>query len=413
MNIIRPEMLFWGGESPLRPMILVIGATIFGTVLKLRREQAKRFMQRELLLLVWFYVAIMASIAQSQYGSPDAERYAEEIFKLNIISFVLVALLDDQQRVISYQNVLLVFVVLLGIWGIEQSYRGNVRLEGLGGRAFGDSNGVAAVFVLFFPVALSKVIEPDGTGKRKVAGAISGFVTVLLIIFTKSRGGLLGLTAATAMMIARSKKKAKFAVIILLIAAIALPFMSEEYLERMSTMKSEETMDASGLSRLILWKAALKIFVDNPLFGTGLLSYPVAKMKYEGEFEYLDRGFKDWVFRADSPKVTHNTYLQVLSDTGLFGAVPYYLLIVGTFVSNFRTRRANPVKAQGSRTMNLLSAIESGILGYCVCIMFIDAVFTIFLPIQIVVSAIIRRIIRSEAEELRLNEKNGASLVCV
>lgn len=389
LNIIRPEMLFWGGSAGAKSLIIIICITILGAIFNSPNFSIKAIMRRELLLILWLYIALIVSIVLSQYEVPMAYYYANEIIKLFVLCLLLTVLLDNYEKVIRYENALLLCIVLLGIWGIDQHFRGNVRLEGLGGRAWGDSNGVAAMFVLFFPLAFHKLFYSEDT-KIKLIGFVSTVIIILLIIFTQSRGGLLGLIACSSVLILRSKYKMKIMIIAAFMAVIILPFISQDYTSRMSTMQSEETLDFSAKSRLILWQAGLKVFGDNPIFGTGFLSYPIAKMQYEDEFFHLDPDVRSGVFRTYRPKVTHNTYIQVLSEGGLFAAIPYFLLVFGTFQKNRTVRKEYPLTGKNKDMFILLSNVEAGIIGFCVCIIFIDSITAVFLPVQIIISYIIR-----------------------
>jgi O-antigen ligase len=194
-------------------------------------------------------------------------------------------------------------------------------------------------------------------------------------------------------MILRTKEKKRIIVTLLLITAISAPFITERYVSRLATMKSTESLDVSATMRLILWQAGLKIFRDNLIFGTGFLSFPFEKMRYEGEFYDLDPDYRESIFRRQDPRVTHNTYIQVLSDSGLFAAVPFYLLIIGTFLSNRRVRKMVPRNNESKDMLDLLSAIESGVIGFCVCLFFINGIGFVFLPVQIVVCSIIREFV--------------------
>jgi len=305
-------------------------------------------------------------------------------------------LVDNSQKIKTFENFMLFSFVLLGIWGIQQHFLGNVRLEGLGGHASSDTNGVAALFVLASPLAFQKLFDGDNN-KTRLVGFTASTIMILLVIFTQSRGGLLGFAMVVTVMILRIKSKTKALIAALLITVIVLPFISQSYVQRVSTLESEETLGWSAKSRIILWNAGLIVFRDHPLFGTGFLSYPLAKMKYESEFDSLDPDFKSWVFRTYNPKVTHNTYIQVLSDAGLVAGIPYFILLLGTFLQNRTLRKKHPLTGENQDLFTLLSAVEAGIIGFCVCIFFIDALTAVLLPIQIIISGIIRKVIQRSA----------------
>jgi len=392
-NIVRPEMFFWGGRTGAKTFIILFAFTWIATILNSGRFDVKAFVESQPLLILWLYGALILSIFLSLYEISRSYYYANEVFKVYLYAVLVIILVDNSQKIKTFENFMLFSFVLLGIWGIQQHFLGNVRLEGLGGRASSDTNGVAALFVLATPLALRKLFYSDNT-KKTIAGLALTVVMLLLIIFTQSRGGLLGLIAASSIMILRTKNKIRIFLIASIITVMVLPFIGQSYLNRISTLESEETLGWSAKSRIILWKAGLMVFRDHPLFGSGFLSYPLAKMEYEGEFDDLDPDFKAWVFRTYDPKVTHNTYIQVLSDAGLFAGIPYLLLIFGTLLRNRAFRKKYPITEENEEMFTLLFAVESGIIGFCVCIFFIDALTAVLFPIQIIISGIIRKVIQ-------------------
>ncbi len=405
-NIIRPEMLFWGGSAGAKSFIILIGATLFGTIFNSPNFSIKLFMRRELLLMLWLYIALIVSIALSQYEAPKAYYYANEMFKLFVLCLLITKNVNDVEEVKKYEDIMLLAFVLLGIWGIQQYFLGNYRLEGLGGHAFTDSNGVAAMFVLFLPLALNKLITPA----RKIdcyAGLIASFVIIALIVCTSSRGGFVGMVACSAFFTLRSQYKIKIAVMTVFIMLLLAPFLTENYLSRISSITSnEETRDYSSRSRLVLWKAGMMIFCDNPIFGTGFMTYPSAKMQYKGEFDYLEPEFQEYVFKTDGSRVTHNTYVQMFSEGGLFLALPFFVFILGTFWKNWRVRKKHYIDEDNREMLNLLSAIEAGIIGYGISIFFINALMGVFLYVQITLCAIIRKIIINNSRKVSAPPRN-------
>jgi tetratricopeptide (TPR) repeat protein len=74
--------------------------------------------------------------------------------------------------------------------------------------------------------------------------------------------------------------------------------------------------NTSSFSRFYLWKAAFKIFLDHPIWGSGLSSYSTFFEKYRPEpFE-------------STPLWAHNDYLNTLSDLGLVGFLLFFGCVI-------------------------------------------------------------------------------------
>jgi len=391
INIVRLEMLVWGGDYISNAYSFLFAFTAIATVISSPDFSVKKLLQPQLLLILWLYLALEISLAFSPYQIVKGHYYAFEIFKIFLFCFLMIVLITDEAKVRKFEDVLLTSITFLAVWAIDQHYRGNTRLEGLGGDAFPDTNGVAAMFVIFFPLAVDRIFNSANI-KPKILAILSTFTLILAIIFTESRGGLLGLAVGSLAFILRSNRKILAIIVILMFMPIVKPFISSDYQERMATMESAETMDSSGLGRLVLAKAGLLIFLDNPVFGTGFLSFAQAKRNYKDKLPNIDPELREYSFKAN--KVGHNTFVQLLSEIGLMGSIPFFALVFGNFWANRRIRRRYAYDETNKDMFDLLLAIESGLLGYCVCIYFINAITGIFLYFQIIICVIIRHLIK-------------------
>jgi hypothetical protein len=408
LNIIRPEMLFWGGARGSYVFktyyaLLIVGCMINGYLAK-----TGHVLKREFMLMIWLFLAIVVSILFTQYQPLLQDYFAIEFLKnLGIFAMLYMAVdrFEDARRV---QHVLLGCFAFLGIWGIQQSFLGNERLEGLGGNSWGDSNGIAAIFALFLPVALSCIYTNKKSLWRFVSLGITA-VIIATIICTQSRAGLVGIVVSLSAFAFYSRKTWKLLFSFFILALLAIPFLSQQYIARMRTLNVSETenLDGSARSRIILWEVGLMVFADNPIVGTGFLTYPEAKMKYESRFSNLPDDFREWVFRKTSKKVTHNTYVQVLSDSGLLGAIPFYLLVLGGIANGFFARRliAN-ANSESRNKILLLCGISAGITGYAVCIFTIDSLLDCLFYVQLIIAATIHRMLIRDTANTAIQEEN-------
>lgn len=394
-NVVRPEMLFWGGRGgslmfPIYYVLILAGCLLHGELSRLGTV-----FKREYLLMLWMIAAVYLSILLTRYQAPFASYFATDIAKTLGLCGLSYLLIKGPADLELLESTLLGALTFLGIWGIEQQMLGNERLEGLGGAAWGDSNGVASVYVLFLPVAIAFAYA--GAKRRRFwifMGAAA--VMVALVVCTKSRGGLLGMTACLFSFGFYARKTAATLKIALLLALVVAPFATDAYLERMKTMQGvsdTENFEGSARSRFILWQAGLMVFSRNPVVGTGFHTYPEAKMEFEDKFYHLEDHFREWVFRKKSKKVTHNTYIQMLSDCGLLGALPLFLLVGGGIRSGFKARKI--LQFRDDKHVLWLAGCSAGLTGFSVCILTIDSITMPFLYLQLVVIGIISRMISS------------------
>lgn len=75
--------------------------------------------------------------------------------------------------------------------------------------------------------------------------------------------------------------------------------------------------------RDVLWSLAMKMYHENPWFGTGINSF--------------NTKFSAWGIWGNAwGSHAHNTYIQLLGETGIIGCILFVLLFVGTLVMSIR-----------------------------------------------------------------------------
>ncbi|MDP3758523.1 MAG: O-antigen ligase family protein, partial [Candidatus Daviesbacteria bacterium] len=99
--------------------------------------------------------------------------------------------------------------------------------------------------------------------------------------------------------------------------SIALPAPSGTQLENGGT--------ESGQIRFIVWKGALDIFKNYPLFGSGVETFAYSYYQYRPIEHNLT---SEWDFLYNK---AHNEYLNYLATTGIVG-FGTYMLVIGTFI---------------------------------------------------------------------------------
>lgn len=139
-------------------------------------------------------------------------------------------------------------------------------------------------------------------------------VMAAALLMSLSRGGMVGalLSVATVLVLLALRWREKhwgfmiFAAAVLAFFIIAWVGYDQHVAERVGTLLSREKM--MGSMRLRIWRDALPIFADYPLFGTGL-----------GTFGVIFPLYKTLPFQAHF-LYPENDYLQLLIETGLAGA---------------------------------------------------------------------------------------------
>ena len=178
---------------------------------------------------------------------------------------------------------------------------------------------IAALFLFPF------VIHPE-TPLRVRLAALAGIVPVLVTLYaTVTRGAYLAFGAGVLLIaLVRNKKLIiPLAILILLMIFFAPPYV-ESRLKSIVDMQHPE-----NVSRLMMWRAGLKIFAEHPIVGVGDIDLGVL-MK-----EHAEPGYPDlWGH-------LHNVGLQFLATLGIIGFTAVIAMFVMMAVTEWRIYAKN------------------------------------------------------------------------
>jgi len=175
-------------------------------------------------------------------------------------------------------------------------------------------NTEGALFVLALCVLLARYTRIRHYVARF---AIAAAVAVLIagVAYSFSRSSYFGALAVLAVFSVRRPVRR------LLVSAAAvgclIPVLPAAVSARIGTVWSSSGLDSSSVTRLDLWSSALHMFVHQPVLGVGYLHFSAQLPAYFQNTNSSDipiSGFSGFVY-------AHNTFLTVLSQTGLIGAV--------------------------------------------------------------------------------------------
>lgn len=182
---------------------------------------------------------------------------------------------------------------------------------------------------------------------------------LLGFIFAASRGGFLGLSVALAFLIWHTRRRARtFA----LVALFMLPILLAPGQSAVSRLLHPDHSDEeSSESRLELWQASKRSFIENPVFGVGM------------------GHFNPWIIQNGQKvylpfHVAHNTYVGVATDLGLAGLIPFIAVLVGAFRRAGGVARRTLVAKDTDRRLLHQAALglQAGLIGYMVCAFFLS-----------------------------------------
>lgn len=320
---MRPQDMAWGitRMSPLSQWVAI--AMVAGLVLTFGRERWVTFRLQTVLLLL---LAAWISLSRIQaLSAVKAEVVYGHYWKAIVIALLTTGMVRSRNR---YRYLMMLIAFSIGFLGAKRGLfgllRGGVRFHDGPGGFMNDNNSFALALNVVLPLLIGLAIVSKERWVKAVAGTMAG-LSILSILYTFSRGGLVTLCVIAPLLVWRSpRRKTILAVLAVGVAAFFL-FTSDqitsEYADRTTTITAYEE-DGSAMGRMNAWVTSWRVALDYPVFGVGPNNLEVVFSRYSPE--------------DDRFRVSHNVIFQLLAECG-FPATLLFLAAVG--VAFFRLRR--------------------------------------------------------------------------
>ena len=134
---------------------------------------------------------------------------------------------------------------------------------------------------------------------------------LLVVVYCGSRTSYVALIGYMAYLIWTSSKKFKSIAIILIASLIAIQFVPDEYVARFQTISTGQEIEGNSMNtRKVIIVDAIKVFTSHP-FGVGVDQFRNVRQQMFGRIQD-----------------THNLYLQIATDIGIFGLFFFSGLII-------------------------------------------------------------------------------------
>ncbi len=178
---------------------------------------------------------------------------------------------------------------------------------------FDNPNNFAEILVMLMPLLLALFLNAK-TWRGKLLALCAMVPCVGSIGFTYSRSGWIGLMIAV--MVFLVMLNWRFLPLFAVLGMMAIPFLPESIMKRILTIGNME--DSSTRYRFAIYENSTYLVRDYGVRGVGL-GHDVMRQVFQ---------VYPTMFDGRYPIHTHNNYLQMLGELGLFGAISYLALVV-------------------------------------------------------------------------------------
>ena len=316
------------------------------------------------LFVAWTLVTTVWSTSTPEALS-SAGRYG-----LNAILFLIVFTAVREKRQLRW--VLVAFVLgaaMTAITGIVAP-TGEEAKDRLGSGAL-DPSELSAVLVSGVALSAGVIALYKHSPLIRLGASLVAVFSLVAIWLTASRGGLVALVAALIAAVALSGRwRAQITVVAALFATLTVfyfaLFAPDEIRERVTAPTQGQERIEEG--RTTIWQVAWRAFEANPVGGVGAGNFPVVSREYLLQPGVLAR--TDEII-GETPKVVHNIYLEVATETGVVG-LALFLGVVGFGIGSMLAA-ARTFGRMGQADMQAASiCIAVGVIGILAADMFVS-----------------------------------------
>lgn len=362
MTFIRPERLSYHQLAPFRLFIVLSLAVLIGFLINKNNIEKVKNHSNVLPCLVVIALCQLFFSPFAVYSVDTSWRYATDFAKIIFFCYLMYKLLIDEIKIRYFFILTTLGVSFVAIWGFQQHFLGNPRLEEVAGGNYNESNAIGVLFAQFAPIVLSYFFILK---KKWQKGLVIILFLILCadVVFTQSRAALLGLVFGLFIFFIYAPRKVKVFVLLLALLASPLAIKTIEstggYSERIGQTAEGEEM---GDDRLVIWQAGIEIFKDHPWIGVGQQNF-----KYMAK-EYVERmGLPHGFTRlADA----HNTLLLAAAETGILGVTFLIAGILFYYSDIHKLKQLWKDDPKYSKYFMLLVGLQSGMLAFLIGAMF-------------------------------------------
>ena len=287
----------------------------------------------------------------------------EKAFKILLITFVTMALINTRERL---HALIWLIVVCLGFYGFKGGVftvlsGGQYHVFGPPNSFIGDNNQLALALIMTVPLIIYLY---QHTAHRLVRLGLVGVALgcFFSIIGSQSRGAFLALCIMGAYLAVKSRHRLAMGAAVVGVALVGVWFVPDSWVERMESMKNYEE-DASAVGRIRAWTFATKVAIDHPITGGGF------------DVQFDEAYYMRLVPEALKNRNFHSAYFEVLGEHGFIGLFLFLSLLAATWLSFGRLIRRTRDDPGLRWAHDLGRMAQVSLLGYASCGAFLNLAF--------------------------------------
>jgi len=316
--------------------------------------------------LIWFALVIFISIQFASYPEISREHYID-FYSWFVIYFLIITIVNTKQRFYIF---LIIFILCAAkisigtskIWAFRGFAFSKWGLVGPNGY-FNNSGELAILMLTLFPLAylLYEHLKNKVGLLERVLLIIFWVTPVLTILGASSRGAQVALVVQLLILFRKKIFKFKALIGMVLLVSVSYHLLPEEQKERFESAGGDNT----SVQRLLYWKHGANMMMEYPFLGVGYFNFAPY---------YADHHSYDLL--SETAQLPHNIMIQIGTDVGIAGLIPFIALLSLPFILSLRAIRQ---KGKDSFIVISITGTAYGLLGFIVAGQFVTVAYYPFL----------------------------------
>jgi O-antigen ligase len=315
--LLQPGIL-WPQLEPYKPQLL---ASIIAALYGVTRPQAGAQLGSKLAqpVFLWLVAYVAVQVVSVYYGGFMTMLETLDFWGTFAV-FVLTSalLITDRGQLYRYIAGMLAASAVIINYGIVAVIIHAPQLAGNRAGAYGmyeNHNDYTFLILMALPFAYMAIRLARGQLLLRLL--LLGFVLACIAgtVLSLSRGGILALVMMLLMLYWSTTTGFRRALGLVLLLLIGAGGIVWQFAAREENQLGHYSLEDSQLSRYELWRAARKIIEQHPLLGVG-----------SGRFQDYARNYAE-LSHDNIGKVSHNTYLEVATGSGLLGLLTFTMML--------------------------------------------------------------------------------------
>lgn len=394
ISYMNPHRFSWGFAYEF-PVAMVIGvATLAAWMFSKEPKKLEINWVSGLLLAFVFWMSFANLFAMV----PDLafEKWNQSI-KILLMTFVTMALMKDRERLHALVWVIVTSLAFFGIkGGLFTIAKGAAfKVWGPPGSFIADNNALAMALVMVLPLMRYLQMHTQSLLIRLGLYGAMG-LTAFSIIGSQSRGAFLGAIMMMLFMIVRSRQRVLIGLVVIGFLGVGTLFVPQHWIDRMRTIETYE-QDGSALSRLEVWRFAVRVANDHPIVGGGF------RVSYNDEIylKYVPEA------RKGRGRNYHSVYFEILGELGYVGLSVYLMLFTAAWFSGSRAISLTRNRPELAWANDLARMTQVSLVGFATAGAFQNlAYFDLYFAL-IAILYLVKRIALDEVNALKMPAQPG------